>query len=270
MFLAAIVFGCISCNQTIKLSVPSSFKEQATEFHVKGSKKNKMDFSGYTVSKIRRGMHMTYPGWGRGFFLENLLLNEIGVQKTELVKKEKANFRFSLSDGSYTADVFGKEREMTRSTEYSLTKKNSLLNSFEMTNEYRYIFSTLIQCQTTAGNKTWELLMSNIYERKTDPNLNIFSVIKPDDNGVAVCGDDSLFLRAVMVKETEGKNGKQGKLPFKLLGGYEVRTADGVAAIIDLIGSNVWFYNGLESEDRLVISAIATAIFARRVKDMAW
>lgn len=263
----------LSCsNQTMKLSIPAAFREQATEYHVKGTKKNKMLFPDLAISKIKRGMHMSYPGWGRGFFLENLLLNEIGVQKTEHVKKEKANFRFSLSDGKHTAAVFGKERELTKSIEYELTEKKSIFNSFEYTKEYRYIFSTLINTSTASGNKTWELLLTNIYEREHDTKKSIFTIIKPDDNGVAVCGQDSLFIRGITVNETEGANGKKGKLPFKLkiLGGYEVRTSDGVAAIIDIIGSNVWFYNELESEDRLIISAIATALFARRVNDAAW
>ena len=273
LILLLCTVAVLSCsNQTMKLSVPTAFREQATEYHVKGTKKNKMVFSDFAITKIKRGMHMSYPGWGRGFFLENLFLNEIGIQKTEHVKKEKANFRFSLSDGKYTAEVFGKERELTKSIEYELTRKNNIFNSYEYTNEYRYIFSTLINTSSASGNKTWELLMTNIYERKNDPPKNILSIIKPDDNGVAVCGQDSFFIKGITVNETEGANGKKGKLPFKLkiLGGYEVRTSDGVAAIIDIIGSNVWFYNELESEDRLIISAIATAIFARRVKDVVW
>lgn len=262
----------MSCQQTMKLSVPAAFREQATEYHIKGTKKNKMEFPELSISKVKRGMQLSYPGWGRGFFLENLLLNEIGVQKTEHVKKEKASFRFSLSDGKYTADVFGKEREMTKSIEYELTQNKSIFNSYEYNTEYRYIFSSLIHTSTPGGNKTWELLMSNIYERKNDPQKGILRIIKPDDNGVAVCGQDSFFIKGIMVSETENARGKKGKFPFqlKMLGGYEVRTADGVAAIIDVVGSNVWFYNELENEDRLIISAIATAIFARRVKEVVW
>lgn len=269
-----VLVGCavaaISCNNTIKLAVPTAFKEQATAHHVAGSKKNKMSFGDFTSSKIKRGMHMSYPGWGRGFFLENLLWNQVGVQKNENVKKEKASFRYTLSDGKASAEVFGKEREMTRSIEYSLTKSKGILNSFEQTQEYQYVFSALIRTDTTAGNKTWELLMTNIYNRDKDPDPKILTIIKPEDDGVVTNGTDSFFIKTVMVKETENANGKKGRFPFKMLGGYEVRTPDGVAAIIDIIGSNVWYYNELESEDRLVISAIASAIFARRVSDVAW
>lgn len=213
---------------------------------------------------------MSYPGWGRGFFLENLLLSQVGLQKTENVKKEKANFMFSLSDGKHGAEVFGKEREMTRSIEYNLTRSKGILNSFEQTQEYQYIFSALIHTDVAAGNRTWELLMTNIYQRENDPDPKILTVIKPDDNGIVTNGTDSFFIKAVTLRETETASGKKGKFPFKMLGGYEVRTTDGVAAIIDIIGSNVWFYNELENEDRLIISAIASAIFARRVNDVTW
>ncbi len=213
---------------------------------------------------------MTYPGWGRGFFLENLLLNQVGLQKTENVKKEKANFRFSLTDGQGSAEVFAKERELTRSIEYRLTQTKSILNSFEQTQEHQYIFSALLNIDAARVNKTWELLMTNIYDRSQEANPKIFTILKQDDNGIVTNGADSFFIKAVMLRETETANGKKGKFPFKMLGGYEVRTPDGVAGIIDIIGRNVWFYNGLENEDRLVISAVAAAIFARRVNDVTW
>lgn len=260
----------LACNNSIKLAVPNAFKDQATSHHVAGSKKNKMTLATFSSSKIKRGMHLTYPGWGRGFFLENLFLSQVGLQKSEHVKKERANFRYSITDGSMGAEVFGKERQMTRSIEYKLTKGGGLLNGFEQTQEYEYVFSALIQTDASAGNETWELLMSNIYDRSKDPNPKILTLIKPDDNGVVTNGSDSFFIKAVTLRETENAKGKVGRMPFKMLGGYEVRTSDGVAAIIDIVGSNVWYYNELEGKDRLLISAIASAIFARRVNDVTW
>lgn len=261
----------VSCNNTIRLAVPTVFKDQATLYKVVGSKKNKMDVGSFKSTRIKRGLQMSYPVWGRGFFMENLLLGIVGLQKTENVRKEKGKFRFSISDGLQAAQVFGKETALTKSIEYSLTRnKNSFLNSFEQMQEYQYIFSALIHLNDSSEDKTWELLMTNIYDRAKDPDPKMFVALKPDDNGIVTNGIDSFFIKAISLRETENKKGKKGKLPFKVLGGYEVRTSDGVAAIVDIIGSNVWFYNELEQKDRLIIAAMATAIFARRVNDATW
>src|SRR6266851_2940963 len=79
----------VSCSP-MKLSIPATFREQAMEYHVSGSKKNKMSFQQYSTSRIRRGLHVKYPGWGRIFLWENLLLNKAGIQMQEEVRKEKA------------------------------------------------------------------------------------------------------------------------------------------------------------------------------------
>ncbi len=270
VFFLCCMMGIVSCNNVVtKLSVPAVFKEQATELHIKGAKKNKIEFGSFTSSKIKRGMHMSYPGWSRGFLLENLLLNQLGIQKNERVKKEKANFRFSISDGKNQAQVFGKETELTRSLEYKIMDSKSIFSKYERLQEYRYVFSALISADTLSG-KTWELLMTNIYERKNDTENKLFTIVRPDDNGLATNGTDTLYIKAVMLKDTEGPNGKKGKFPIKMLGGYELSTSDGVVAIIDIVGSNLWFYNELEAAEKLPIAAIATAIFARRVNDIVW
>ena len=260
----------LSCNNKFKLAVPITFKEQATELHVLGTKKRQMKFGNFNTSKIRRGIQASYLGWGRGFDMANLLLNFVGLQKTELVRKEKASFNYTLSDGITGAEVVGEEKEVTRSTEYKLRNSRSLFESYEQTQDYKYIFSALINLNGLPGNNTWELLMTNLYERQKDPNPGILTIIKPEDNGVVTNGTDSFFIKTVILRETETASGKTGVFPFDMLGGYEVRTSDGVAAIIDVVGSNIWFYNDLHSKDRLLVSAIATAIFARRLNDVTW
>lgn len=260
----------LSCNNPLKLAIPTAFKEKATEYPVTGTKKNKMVVAGYKSSKIKRGLLMSYPGWGREFILENLLLGFVGLQKTEKVQKEKGKFQFSLTDGKIGAQVYGKETQMTRSIEYKLKRSVSIFNSFEQTQDHQYIFSALIQLNDSSKNKTWELLMTNIYERAKDPNPKIFTVIKQDDNGVVTNGVDSLYIKGISIRETINSNGKEAKLPFDVLGGYEIRTSDGVAAIIDVISKKIWFYNELESNDRILISAVGAAIFARRVNDAGW
>lgn len=255
-----------SCSQTIKLAVPTVFKEQATTLHVTGSKKNLMKFGVFSTSRIKRGIHVTYGEPGRMYFLENLFLNAVGLQKLDVIEKEKANFKFTLSDGKLTTEVIAREREISKSVAVRTIKQKGIFNEYQRLQEYSYIFSALIN----SNNTKWELLMSNIYERKKDTVNSLFTVIRLDDNGIATNGKDSIYIKGVTIKETEAPNGKKGVMPFKVLGGYELSTQDGVIAIVDIIGANVWFYKGLDAVERLTVAAIATAIFARRVNNSAW
>ena len=265
-FLSAVLL--VSCNSTLNLAVPTAFKEQATRYKVAGTNKNRMELSIYKTSKIKRGLGVTYPITGRPFNMANQFLNLVGVQKREIIEKQKGRFRFSISNELSHADVFGKEWRMERGIEYKLNRNRGLLDSYNELQEFKYSFAALIHINKSGTRDEWELLMTNEYERSEDPNPKILTAIKQDDNGIVTNGIDSFFIKGITIRDTETDKGKIGRLPFAILGGYEVRTNDGVAAIIDVLGRNIWFYNELNSDDKLLISAIAAAIFARRVKDV--
>jgi hypothetical protein len=269
-----LFLSCSSSSRTtmtMKLDIPNVFKEQATMAHVNGAKKNKMSFDQFSSSKIKRGRHVTYPGWGRGFILENLFweVMNINLKKSESVVNEKAKFRFSLSDSSSQAEIFAKETEITRRLKYRSENSNSILNIYERVQHYEYIFSAAISTETSNGKKTWELLMTNIYDKKKENDKSLFTILEKNDNGLATNGQDTIFIKGLALKKTELFPGKVGDFPIRILSGYELSTPDGVIAIIDLIDKNVWFYNELEKHDRLIVASIATAIFARPIKD-AW
>jgi len=260
----------LSCGNSIKLAIPDTFKQQATMQHVSGARGNKMSFDNFSTTKIKRGIHVSYPGWNRGFFLENLFLNQLGIQKNEIVRKEKAKFRFTLSDGKNSTEVFADEKEVTKKLEYRLIKGTGILSDFQQVQQYQYIFSAVISADTTNGGKNWELLMTNIYDRKKENDNSLFTFLKPEDNGLATNGKDTIFIKTISIKKTELSNGRTGQMPFKLLAGYELSTKDGVIAIVDAIDRNIWFYNELDAAEKLNVGAIATAIFARKVHDVKW
>jgi hypothetical protein len=260
----------LSCRNTVKLAVPTVFKEQSTMLHVKGSNSNRMSFGNYASSKIKRGLHVSSPGWGRGFILENILWNKIGLQKKEHVQKEKAKFRYTLSDGKNNIEIFGKENELTRTEEYKVLGNRSIFNGLEIVKEHQYVFAALISADTTKGEKSWDLVMSNVYDHKNNAPKDLPGIIKPDDYGMVTNGKDTIFIKPVTTKNTESAKGKAGKFPVKILAGYELNTKDGTIAIIDSIDQNIWFYNELNDADKLMVAAITTAIFARRVNDTKW
>jgi hypothetical protein len=132
------------------------------------------------------------------------------------------------------------------------------------------VFSAVISADTPQNSNPWELLMTNIYRRQPGKDQHPFSIVRPDYNGLATNGSDTIFIKAVNIKKTQLPNGKEAELPWEILSGYELSTNDGVIAIVDMIHMNIWFYNELDDADRLNIGGIATAIFARRVRDEKW
>jgi hypothetical protein len=268
--LLAAAFCLMGCGTSMKLAVPEKFKQQAIMQHVDGARGNKMSFAPYATSRIKRGVHVSYPGWGRAFILENLLLNRIGISKAGTVENEKTRFRYSLTDGRNTVQVYATERQVIKKDEYGLTKTNSIFNGLEVLQEHKYVFSALISADTTHGKRNWELVMTNIYDRAATNDKNPFAFAPLEDNGLATNGIDTILIKPLSIKKTELSNGKTGRLPFKMLSGYELSIDGGVVAIIDLIDRNVWFYNELSADDKLNISAITTALFARKVHDTKW
>ena len=261
--------GCTTAS--LKLTIPETFKQQATMQHVDGARGNRMTFAHFTTSRIRRGMHTSNEGWGRGFFLQNLLLNQAGIQKNETISNEKARFHYTLTDGKNNVEVYANEMKITRKVEFeSANRRNIFFDKIGQVQQYYYTFSAIISADTAQDSKYWELLMTNIYERKPENGISPFVFIRPDYNGLATNGSDTIFIKALNITKTEMPNGKIGVLPFELLSGYELSTNDGVIAVVDLIERNIWFYNELDDAEKLNIGGIATAIFARRVHDEKW
>ncbi len=269
--IGLILLFAAGCSTSIQLAVPEIFKQQATMHHVDGARGNRMSFENFHTSKIKRGIHVSYPGWGRAFFLENLLLNIAGIQKNEIVRKQKAKFRYQLSDGKTVLEIYGEEKEVKKTLEYKLTKDDpGIFNSYRRLQKYTYIFSAMISNRTEVSDKPWELVMTNVYDKKKENDQRLFKILRPDDNGIATNGIDSFYIRPVSTQETTSPDGRSGKLPIKLLSGYEISTSAGVIAIVDLIDRNIWFYNGLNEKEKLTISGISTALFARKVNDTKW
>ncbi len=269
----AVIIGFVfltSCGPSIKLAIPETFRQQATLQHVDGARGNKMSFANFTTSKIKRGAHISSPGWGRRFFLENMLWNQIGIQKSEAVTRETTKFRYALTDGKNRTEVFAAEEEFTKALEFELLNSKSIFNKVGQPQQYAYIFSAIISGDTTQNGKNWELLMTNFYDRKAENDKNLFANIRQEDDGLVTNGTDTIFIKSLTLKQTELNNGKTGQLPFKVLSGYELSTSDGVIAVIDLIERNIWFYNELDDREKLNIGAIATAIFARTIYDTKW
>jgi hypothetical protein len=268
LFYITILGFLASCSTSIKLAIPEKFKEEAMMLEVKGSRKRKMSFGDYSTSKIKRGVNISYPGWGKWFVLENLFLQKVGVQINETVQKRKHNFKYTLTNGKKEISVYAKEREMTKTMEYSFGKVLEPVATISRMKNFQYVFSAVIN--TDSANNNWELLMTNMIDNSKDIAKSFFPIIKPDEAGFATNGTDTIIIRPLSLKDVETNTEKKAWLPFKVLSGYELSTKDGVIAIIDLIKANIWMYKELYENEKLIVAGISTAILGRRINNNQW
>lgn len=269
LFLICCASIIASCKNTMKLAVPTKFADQAVMLEVKGARSKHVSFGDYHTSKIKRGWHTSSSRYGKGFFLENLLLNQAGIKKNEIVSKEKDKFRFTLLDKHNNGvDVFAQEFQGDRTVNYKFGSGNGIFDSYSRLQQYQYMLSATIVADTASA--PWQMVMSNSYDRKKDTVNSIFTVLDNEDHGIATNGTDTIVIRPLNLRKAVGPGDKEGKIPFKVLSGYELRMEDGVVAIVDNIGKNIWFYKDLDDPTRMVLGAIATTILVKRIKDVKW
>jgi len=53
-----------------------------------------------------------------------------------------------------------------------------------------------------------------------------------------------------------------------MLSGYELQWDGGVVAIIDILENNLWIYNDLELKEKMILSAISSAILVKKMQDV--
>ena len=251
---------------SLKLAIPDTFRQQATMQHVSRGSGNKMSSATFTTSKVRR-VEYADSYQGRHFFLKNILWNQIGIQKNERVIEEEKRFRYTLTDGKNVRQVYATEERFAKKMQYQVLNTNSIFDKINQLQQSSYVFSAFIYGDTAQDSKNWELMMTNMYDRQADSSRGLLTAFGREDSGLTTNGRDTIFIKPLSIKQTELDNGKIARLPFKIMAGYELSTPDGVVAIIDLIDRNIWFYNELNDEEKLNISGIATAIFARTVYD---
>lgn len=258
----------LSCNTTTKLDVPSRFAEQSDRLEVKGARSRHISFGKYSTSKIKRGWNIRTSRYGKRYLLENLLLGQAGINKREVIDKQKDKFSFTISDSKNTAEVYAHEFEGYKSDRYRIGPLDGILDNIRRLQQYEYFLTASIV--TDSVSAPWQMMLGNSYDRKYDTIKNIFPIIDNSETGYITNGVDTIMIRSLNLKKAAGPNGKEGKYPVKILSGYEFRIDDGVVAIVDNIGKYVWFYKELDDTTRLIVSSIAATIFAKRIKDVKW
>ena len=270
-----VCVSAVSCT-TMKLSIPSDFSDQATKMKVKGVNgwpvNEHASFGNYKTTRIKRGWH-SVSGRRKGDFFElnaeESMLRILGVTKNEVRTTEKDKFHFEIQHDSLSAEVYALERKVSNSTKI-VTTRNDILKNLDLINydnNREYKFAAMILPSTSPVDQPWSLVMSRYYDKRNDTARRLFDRPYEEEKGYVTNGIDSIFIKPIYVQKAESKSGKEGKMPWKIVSGYELRWDGGISCVVDAFGKYVWMYNELEPSEKLLLAAISTAILLRRIED---
>lgn len=270
--MAALLWlGVASCT-TIKMAIPTAFKAEATPMKVKGLNgwpiNERVRFGNFQSNRIRRGWNTTSTrrmgSWPQQH-VEDLLYKHFGVGPQELSTRQKDKFRFELEADSLFAEVYAREQMLSQSTQI---RTNTILGDWGRTQNYLYTFAASIIPGGASEKEVWQLELTNVYDRQKDTARRLFDQPYVEELGHASNGTDTITIRSIYITKAEGKDGKEANMPFRIPGGYELKWDGGLVCIVDAFGKNVWLHNELEPKDRILLSAMASALLLRRIQDI--
>jgi hypothetical protein len=261
----------ISCT-TAKLSVPEKFSTQATRMPVKGINGwqvgQKLSFGTYTTSTIKRGWDFSSSLQYTKFRIrpEEAVLKVFDISTDNNINKQRSKFQYSISDGNNIAEVFATEKFSEKQLVYK--SNNPWIGNASKTKKYDYAFTAAI-LPVEKDAKPWSLVLVNSYDINKDTAHGIFDRPYVEEEGYATNGKDKIAIRPLRIEKLTTKSGRQTRVfGGKMLSGYELQWDGGVVAIIDILDNNLWIYNDLEPKEKMILSAISSAILLKKMQDV--
>lgn len=261
-----------SCT-TVKVSVPTPFEKEAVRMPVKG-------IDGWQVNqRLRFGPFETSPvkrGWDFSSALKHtrliprpdeLLLKVFAVDIDVSRNSKQGRFQYSIGDGNQYAEIFATEKLRQKQLVY---KRNiAWLGEVSKDLEYNYEFAAAILLPGEKNAEPWSLVITNRYDFRKDTARRILDRSYVEEEGYATNGTEHISITPLRIMQAQTASGKETKLMSRMVSGYELKWDDGVVAIIDLLDNSIWMYKDLDAEDKLIISAISSAMMLKRMKDVA-
>ena len=272
LIIGAIVFAFTSCT-AVKLSVPEQFSQQATKMPVKGVQgwmiNQQLSFGEFQTSKIKRGWDFSSSLQYTKFRIspEEMMLRVFDIETDKKNLSQKNKFQYTIRDGQSEADVYATEKFTEKQLVYK--SNNPYIGNASKTNKYEYAFTAAILPVAKENNEPWSLVLINKFDIAQNQGKGIFEQPYVEEEGYATNGKENITIRPLRVDKLEQKNGRETKVfGGKILSGYELKWDDGVVAIIDILDNNIWMANNLDAHDKLVLSAISSAILLKRMQDV--
>jgi hypothetical protein len=267
------VISCFSCGMPrMQMAVPSKFQEQADKMAVNGITQNgrvkrQLGFGNYQTSKVKRGWLLTSSREDRNTRVttEERVLRAFNIDRRNFTANQRDKFKFTIRDGNKVAEVFAMERKLREETRAGFNSR--WFSEISIGKNFQYSFSVVIVPLSNTTNEPWNLFIYSSHEYR--PRTKTFELQLPDiqEEGILTNKKDTITIKLLSIQSFVNEKGREVKLLFPLPSAYELRLDGGVTAIIDTWGKIVWMYNGLDQETKLVIAAVSSAIFFRRIHE---
>jgi hypothetical protein len=270
LLLAGVIVTTLSCT-TIKLAVPQQFSSQATSLHVSGlngwTLHQKLSFGNYQTSPVKRGWNTTSGREDKpaAISTEDRLLKVFNIDRSNMTVNQKNKFQFTVEDGNQVAEIFCLEK-LTK--EQLVTKSNNRwLGDTYDTKNYQYSFTAAILPLKVKDDAPWQLVLYNNYDEKKDTAHRLFDLPYVEEEGYVTNGKETVIIKPLRVQQFTTKDGREAKFPIKMMSGYELRIDDGVVGIIDSFDNNIWMYNDLDADTKLLLAAVSSALMLRKIQE---
>jgi hypothetical protein len=272
IFFLLVPAFLVSCT-TAKLTVPNEFVSQATAYPVKGMNGwqvgQQLKFGQMTTSKVKRGWDFTASVQYSKFRLspEEYLAKVLDITTFKNTNYQRNRFQYTIGGGSLEAEVYATEKF----TEGQLVYKsnNPYIGNASKTNRYEYAFTAAIVPLTGMNAEPWSVVLINKYDLKNDTARKLFDRRYVEEEGYATNGKENIAIRPLRVESvTTAKEAQQKVWGGKLLAGYEIQWEGKPVAMIDILDNSIWLKNEMNPFQRLIVSAVSSAILLKRMQDV--
>ena len=268
LLLFTLLYSCT----TAKLSVPEKFSSQATRMPVKGINGwqvgQRLSFGNYTTSSIKRGWDFSSSLQYTKFRIrpEEAVLKVFDITTENNSNKQHSKFQYSIGDGDNLAEVYATEKFSEKQLVYK--SNNPWIGNASKTKKYDYSFTAAI-VPLEKNVETWSLVLVNSYDINKDTARGLFDKPYIEEEGYASNKEETIAIRPLRIEKMTTKTGRQAKVfGGKMLSGYELQWDGGVVAIIDILDNNIWIYNDLDPKEKMILSAVSSAILLKRMQDV--
>ena len=268
----AVLVLMASCTPA-KLSVPDQFSSQATKMPVKGINgwqvNQKLSFGDYTTSKIKRGWDFKASVQYTKFHIspEEYLLKVFDINTDKNTNYQRNRFQYTIQQGELEAEIYATEKFKENQLVYK--SNNPWIGNASQTRHYEYAFTAAILPLNAEQKDPWSLVLVNSYDQAKDTAKSLFDRPYVEEEGYATNGKENITIRPLRIDKVKTKSGKDTQIfGGKMLTGYEIKWDGGVVGIIDIMDNNIWIYNDLTKDEKLVIASISSAILLKRMQDV--
>lgn len=255
-FFAIVMLLLASCRAT-NTAIPENFTEQTERLRIKGTS---LSVIGHPIKVEGFGEGRMYSGFTSSSSNEKRLfplyfdldsrLRYLSDHFAKQVAHAKTQYSFEFADGKLYANAYC----VVHATETSVGSRDGF--GIQLSDDYR--FSGLIY--TNQSSAPWQLEFGG--KRDIKNGLNNYTSNPRNSNGILYNGQESFDIMAAPLK-TKPKSGEGKAMPFDIIGGYVLEKDGRQLGFVDIFDQSLLLTRGLDSQTRMLMVAVATAILAK-------